>query len=191
MHGIGKHDLPWMVFQTVMTFLNLEQIEIHLDPPYWLFPWSIIWLITERCQIYLPRCILTTNYGGYLILRLHVRQYILGLWDLRCALQWYRATLRSGSLYSAYVPCEPPKMINVGGDPYFSKCAMMHDASRWCTTHFGGAQCRSMVHNVALYCWTGAQRMPHKADRHIHRLDHSVTSTADTGRQLLQENHGN
>ena len=32
----------------------------------------------------------------------------------------------------------------------------------WCTTQVGGAQCRSMVHNVVLYSLGGAQRRSHK-----------------------------
>ncbi len=30
-------------------------------------------------------------------------------------------------------------------------CTMVHNAGWWCTTQVGGAQYRSMVHNIALY----------------------------------------
>ena len=55
-----------------------------------------------------------------------------------------------------YVPCEhaPKKMKNVGGEPYFSK--------KYVPLVHHGAQCRSMVHNVALYRWNGAQLRFHK-----------------------------
>ncbi len=32
----------------------------------------------------------------------------------------------------------------------------------WCTMQVGGAQCRLMVHKVALYHWSGAQHVFHK-----------------------------
>ena len=49
-------------------------------------------------------------------------------------------------------------------------------------------QSRSVVHNVVLYHWGGAQRSPHKprqTDRHTDASD-SITSTADMTRELMR-----
>ena len=68
------------------------------------------------------------------------------------------------SAHFTHVPCEvvnnqknekasgrPPLLMDIG-----PPCAP------WCTTQVGSAHCRSMVHNIVLYPWSGAQRRSHK-----------------------------
>ncbi len=50
-------------------------------------------------------------------------------------------------LISTKQHCAPPKCF---------PCAP------WCTSQVGGAQHRSVVHNIVLYCWSGAQHRSHK-----------------------------
>ncbi len=55
--------------------------------------------------------------------------------------------------------------------------------SPWCTMKVGGAQHRSVVHNVVLYHWDGAQRSsPKYTDTHTQKdSPDSITSTTETG----------
>ncbi len=55
-----------------------------------------------------------------------------------------------------------------------------------CTLQVGDAQCRSMVHNIALYRWSGAQHRSHKPT-HTHRRDHFHYLAADAGAKTRKQ----
>ena len=83
--------------------------------------------------------------------------------------------------------------VRSGGRPRHFSFLMGHkenlgpSCAPWCTMQVGGAQCRSMVHKIALYQWSGAQQFP---QTHTHRNrdeTDSITWTADAGGKIKKK----
>ena len=84
-------------------------------------------------------------WKAYLTTTLTPERGIQGLWKRPCA------PLRCALFHGNH---QKWKMLRVTPT---SQKRMPPPWAPWCTTQVGGAQCRSMVHNVALYCWSDPQ----------------------------------